>query len=188
MISTVVRVFNILHITLVLVAKILLITMVLIIFSNVVLRYGFNSGIQWSEEIGLLIAVWFSFIAMVVGVKQNLHIHINLLPEQKLSPGLNRVLKKVSDLTILTVGYVFLRWGWVLVGFTMRSILPASHLPAGWLYMIMPICAVFLIYDGITDFFEIDTDDETVDAYLSGQISLTKALEKVVRHKGGSDA
>lgn len=164
----IVRFFNILHIGLVLFAKALLVAMVLIIFANVVLRYGFSSGLQWSEEIGLLMAVWFSFIAMVLGVKQHLHIHINLLPEQRLSRGVNLFFDKVNDLVIISVGIIFLRWGLPLVGFTMRSILPASHLPAGWLYMIMPICAFFLIYEGITDLFGIDTDDEAVDAYLGG--------------------
>ena len=168
MLKGVVRFFNLLHIALVTMAKILLVAMVLIIFANVVLRYGFSSGLQWSEELGLLMAVWFSFIAMVLGVKQHLHIHINLLPEQKMPAKVNLVFDKINDLVIIFTGFIFLRWGIPLVGFTMRSILPASHLPAGWLYMIMPISAFFLIYEGVTDFFGIDTDDEAVDARLGG--------------------
>ena len=168
MLNRIVWFFNLLHIALISLAKLLLVAMVLIIFVNVVLRYGFSSGLQWSEELGLLMAVWFSFIAMVLGVKQGLHIHINLLPEQKMPPWLNTIFKKISDIIIIFVGYIFLRWGLPLVGFTMRSILPASHLPAGWLYMIMPICAVFLIYEGLTDLFGIDTKDAEVDEYLGG--------------------
>ena len=64
MLKGVVRFFNLLHIALVTMAKILLVAMVLIIFANVVLRYGFSSGLQWSEELGLLMAVWFSFIML----------------------------------------------------------------------------------------------------------------------------
>ena len=182
MVQGIVRLFNILHIILVIFAKLLLVVMVMIIFTNVVLRYGFNTGLQWSEELGLLMAVWFSFIAMVLGVKQHLHIHITLLPENKMPKMVNLVLCKIADLVIIFVGYIFLRWGIPLVGFTMRSILPASHLPAGWLYMIMPICAVFLMYEGVTDFLGIDTDDKAVDDYLNG----TESLQRIL--KGGGHA
>ena len=168
MLKGIVRFFNLLHIALIILAKILLVAMVLTIFANVVLRYGFRSGLQWSEELGLLMAVWFSFIAMVLGVKQHLHIHINLLPEQKMPAKVNLVFDKINDLVIIFTGFIFLRWGIPLVGFTMRSILPASHLPAGWLYMIMPVSAVFLIYEGLTDLFGIDTNDEAVDTWLNG--------------------
>lgn len=168
MLKGIVRFFNLLHIMLVILAKGLLVAMVLTIFANVVLRYGFSSGLQWSEELGLLMAVWFSFIAMVLGVKQHLHIHINLLTEEQMPAKVNLVFDKINDLVIIFTGFIFLRWGIPLVGFTMRSILPASHLPAGWLYMIMPVSAVFLIYEGLTDFFGIDTDDEAVDSWLNG--------------------
>ncbi len=62
-------------------AMVLLITMVIIVFTNVVLRYGFSSGIRWSEEVALIIVIWFTFIAMALGVKENLHINITVLPK-----------------------------------------------------------------------------------------------------------
>ena len=177
MLQGIVRFFNLLHILLVVFAKILLVVMVLTIFANVVLRYGFSSGLQWSEELGLLMAVWFSFIAMVLVVKQNLHIHITLLPENKLPPLVDMILRKINDCVIIFVGFIFLRWGIPLVAFTMRSILPASHVPAGWLYIIMPVCAVFLMYEGLTDLLGIDTDDKAVDGYLLGTVSLGRILK-----------
>ena len=48
-------------------AMVLLVTMVILVFLNVVLRYGFSSGIRWSEEISLVIVIWFTFIAMEIG-------------------------------------------------------------------------------------------------------------------------
>jgi len=175
--QSIMRFFNLLHIFLIIFARILLVVMVLTIFVNVVLRYGFSSGLQWSEELGLLMAVWFSFIAMVLGVKQNLHIHINLFPDNKLPPLVDKIMRKINDIVIIFVGIIFLRWGIPLVAFTMRSILPASHLPAGWLYMIMPVCAVFLVYEGLADFIGIDTDDEAVDGYLLGKVSLGRIIK-----------
>ena len=64
------------------VAQILLVIMVALVFTNVVLRYVFNSGIYWSEEASLVIVIWFTFIAFALGVKEDLHISINILPKK----------------------------------------------------------------------------------------------------------
>jgi TRAP-type C4-dicarboxylate transport system permease small subunit len=72
---------NVFNLALVL-AMVLLVAMVIIVFMNVVLRYGFNSGIRWSEEVSLVIVIWFTFIAMALGVKENLHISITVLPKK----------------------------------------------------------------------------------------------------------
>ena len=57
-------------------AKVLLAAMVILTSTNVFMRYVMNSGIGWSEEISLVIVVWFTFISMALGVKQRLHIRM----------------------------------------------------------------------------------------------------------------
>jgi len=168
--------FNLLHIAMVYVAKFMMVAMVLIIFANVVLRYGFNSGLMWSEEVALLLAVWFIFIAMSLGVKQNLHINITLIPSAKLSKAAARALEILKSLVTLAVAVVMLVDGWKLVGFTMRSIMPATQWPAGLLYAVLPVSAIVMIYESLTDLLGIDTRDEAVDRFLSGQGSLRDVL------------
>ncbi len=168
--------FNLLHIVLVFLAKIMMAAMVLIIFANVVLRYGFNSGLMWSEEVALLLAVWFIFIAMALGVKENLHINITLIPAARMPKKAARFLDILKSLVILVVATVMLLHGWKLVGFTMRSIMPATQWPAGLLYAILPVSAVVMIYEALTDLLGIDTNDEAVDRFLSGQGPLRDVL------------
>ena len=164
--------FNLLHIAMVYMAKLMMVAMVLIIFANVVLRYVFNSGLMWSEEVALLLAVWFIFIAMRLGVKQNLHINITLIPADKLPKSFSRGLEILKSLVILVVAMVMLLDGWKLVGFTMKSIMPATQWPAGLLYAILPVSAIIMIYESLTDLLGIDTRDEAVDRFLSGKGSL----------------
>ena len=57
--EAILKIVNGLHILLMELAKLFILAMILIIFANVVLRYVFNSGILWSEEVALLLAVWF---------------------------------------------------------------------------------------------------------------------------------
>ena len=97
------------------------------------MRYVLNSGIRWAEEISLVLVVWFTFIALAHGVKAKLHINMNLLPS-KIAQKLDPLLKKISDIIILFVGYIMVYYGIKLVNVTSRSILPASNLPASVIY------------------------------------------------------
>jgi len=174
--KSVVRLFNLIHIGMVYLAKAMIIAMVLITFLNVVLRYGFSSGIIWSEEIALLLAVWFIFIAMGLGVKQGLHINISLFDAARIPVWFDRGLHRLRDLVVIVVGYVMLRYGWSLVLFTMKSIMPATKLPAGLLYAVLPVSAIVILYEGLTNFFDIETEDAAVDAFLSGKGSFEDAM------------
>ncbi len=137
-------------------AQILLVGMVVLITANVVMRYVFNSGIFWAEEVSLVMAVWFSFIAMALGVRKNLHISIHLFRDPPV--WLDKALTILKGIAELLVGYVLLRYGAILVQFTSRSIMPATELPSSVLYVILPFAAVLIIYEAVTDLLGHDTD------------------------------
>ncbi len=173
----IVNFFNLIHIVMVYIAKALMVAMVVIIFVNVVLRYVFDSGIVWSEEVALLLAVWFIFIAMSLGVKQGLHINLTVIPDKVLPKGAAKFFQIIENLVVVVIGVVMLVDGYRLVGITMRSIMPATRLPAGLLYAVLPVSAVILIYESMADLFGIDTKDRTVDSFLEGNGSLREVLE-----------
>jgi TRAP-type transport system small permease protein len=142
------RLFDFIHRALVLLAQVLLGAMVAIISTNVFLRYVFDSGLPWSEEIALLCVVWFTFIAMALGVRYRLHISVNVLP-RNLPRVPELLLRRLTDLVVLGVGAVMLVFGWILVRFTSRSIMPASGLPSSLLYLAVPVAAVLIIWDSL---------------------------------------
>lgn len=137
-------------------AQVLLVAMVLLIGTNVFMRYVLNSGIFWSEEIALVMSVWFIFIALPMGVRKRLHISIHLFRNP--APWLERSLTFLGSAVALVVGYVLLRYGWILIEFTSRSIMPATQLPSSVLYAVLPVSAVLLIYEAVTDLLGIETD------------------------------
>ncbi len=57
----------------------LLAGMVVMVFGNVVLRYGFNSGIDVSEEMSRYFFVWLTFIGAVVALRENAHLGVETL-------------------------------------------------------------------------------------------------------------
>jgi TRAP-type transport system small permease protein len=56
-----------------------LVLMVMMVFGNVVLRYGFNSGITVSEELSRWLFVWITFMGAVVALKEKGHLGTDML-------------------------------------------------------------------------------------------------------------
>ena len=57
----------------------MLAVMVVLVFGNVVLRYGFNSGITVSEEVSRWLFVWLTFLGAIVALKEHGHLGSDML-------------------------------------------------------------------------------------------------------------
>lgn len=57
----------------------LLAGMVAMVFVNVVLRYGFNTGINFSEEMSRYFFVWLVFVGAVITFREHAHIGVEAL-------------------------------------------------------------------------------------------------------------
>ncbi|THU05028.1 TRAP transporter small permease [Lampropedia puyangensis] len=53
--------------------------MVVLVFGNVVLRYGFNSGIMISEEVSRWLFIWITFLGAVVALRERAHLGVDML-------------------------------------------------------------------------------------------------------------
>ncbi|MBL7005901.1 MAG: TRAP transporter small permease [Spirochaetia bacterium] len=149
-------------------AMILLVAMTILIFINVFMRYILNSGIGWSEEIAKLLMVWFTFIAMAIGVKQGLHISLHLLPK-KLPVWFDKSLIFLKDFITLSIAVVFFLYGLKLVQVTSRSIMPATEWPSSILYLILPISAFLIASEALMDIFGIEDNAEGIEIFLNRQ-------------------
>lgn len=65
---------------------ILMVVMVIVIFTQVVLRYGFQSATNWADEVARYCMIWMIFLACPVGYRRHSHIRIDVvvryLPER----------------------------------------------------------------------------------------------------------
>lgn len=157
--------FNVLFLALVTVAKVMIIAMTLIVGVTVYLRYVVGRGVRWSAEMAQVLQVWFTFIAMALGVRKGMHISINIMPEN-LSPKISFALAKLQNCAVGTVGLVMALYGRGLVQSTMRSVLPATRMPTGYLYLVIPICGVLLVAESLIDLFGIDRRDGWMIPFL----------------------
>ncbi len=135
-------------------AQFLLVCMVVIVFANVVLRYVFNSGIKWSEEVVLVIIIWFTFIAMALGVQERLHININVLPK-KLPQGFHVALYALRQVIQTVLSCVMFYYGILLTINGARSFLPATNIPNSINYLVVPIAGFFIFIFSLRCLFTI---------------------------------
>lgn len=144
------QIFHGFHLFMVSAAKVMLLAMVIITGIQVFSRYVLGFSIRWSEEVPLILMVWFGFISMSIGVKKKLHISIELFFKMFPEP-VQKVVYKVVDLLMMGFGLVMTYYGFNLARLTMGSTMPATKLPSGVLYGIIAVAGIMITYDTLMD-------------------------------------
>jgi len=85
---------------------VLIALMVLIVFSNTVLRYMFNSGIVENEELLRYMFIWVTFLGITAVYAEGGHISVTMLAD-KMSEKARAVLALVMDFVVLYALFVF---------------------------------------------------------------------------------
>jgi len=76
--------------------------MVVLVFGNVVLRYGFNSGITVSEEVSRWLFIWGTFLGAVVALKEHGHLGVDMLV-QNLPPAGKKICLALGHMVMLYI-------------------------------------------------------------------------------------
>lgn len=107
--------------------------MVVLVFGNVVLRYGFNSGIAFSEEMSRWAFVWLIFVGAVGGLKDLSHLGVDSLVS-KLSRQGKLICYVLSHVLMLGIVGVFLYGSYVLLVININNVTPVSGVSLAWYY------------------------------------------------------
>ncbi|MBY4678360.1 TRAP transporter small permease [Marinobacterium arenosum] len=92
--------------------SLLLVSMTLLVFAEVVLRFGFNTGLHWAQEVTLLLSAWFVLFGASYGVKVGAHIGVDVFV--KLLPrGLHRTVTLAAVGLCLVYCGLFLYGSWI---------------------------------------------------------------------------
>ncbi len=115
--------------------------MVLLVFGNVVLRYGFNYGIIFSEEVSRFLFVWMVFLGSVLMLYDNGHLGVHTVTKLLPLAG-KKACKFISDLTTLACCGLMTYGGVKIVKLNMANIAPVSEIPIGVVYIALLVCSV----------------------------------------------
>lgn len=127
-----------------------LMVMVVLVFGNVVLRYGFNSSITQSEEIGRWLFVWVTFMGAVVALREHAHLGTDALVA-RLPPVGKKICLVLGHLVMLYVCYLVFRGGLEQTRINLDVLAPSTQLPMAVLHaagVAFAVCAgVVLLLD-----------------------------------------
>lgn len=100
---------------------------------QVFLRYVLRSPLSWSQEVSILILVWFSMVVVALGVHHNTHMAIRVV-WQRLGPRAQYVVNVAVELLTLALAVNIVINAQPLIAVVSHQRLPASGLPRTWMY------------------------------------------------------
>jgi len=119
----------------------LLATMVVLVFGNVVLRYGFNSGIVYAEELSRFSFMWLTLLGAMVAMRDGGHLGMSSVVDALPVKG-QRVLSFSSDLLMLACCLLLTHGTWKYIALAMDDHSPVARLPMGVVFGALLICSV----------------------------------------------
>ena len=162
------NILNRIHFASAIIASCCLAFQLVIISTNVIMRYFFASGLPWMEEISSnVLFTAFTFLSMAIGVKLDLHINVNLFPRGT-PQWVTTVLLKLKHLILAIIGFVFLYYGILLIMGIKGSIASIPSLPAYLKFILIPLAGLLIFCDSVMGLFGVDKDDQYLDRKLMG--------------------
>ncbi len=159
---------------------ILLAGMALMVFANVVLRYGFNSGLNVSEEMSRYFFVWLTFIGAVVTFREYGHLGVETLVALFGRSG--RIICMIlSNIIIILCSAIFF-WGtWNQLPINASMVAPVTGLSMAWVYGIGFFtgagCTLIALERLVRLLMGRVTDDE-ISAFAGENLTLEQMAER----------
>ncbi|KKM11399.1 hypothetical protein SY88_09235 [Clostridiales bacterium PH28_bin88] len=130
------------------VVVILLATMSVVVFAQVIYRFVLEAPLTWSEEVARYLMVWITFLGASLGVRNKaligMEVAVGLLP-----PVLKRAAINLVSLITFCFLLVVLYYGIKMTGVTARQFSPAMQIPMSWPYLAVPVGAVLMLMNTV---------------------------------------
>lgn len=111
-----------------------LVTMIVLVFTNVVLRYGFNSGISVSVELSRFLFVWLTFMGAVNALLRHEHLSVTTLAEC-LPPMAATILARLVVLAMIGCTLMLVKGSYEQTILNWSNLSPISNIPVGVFYL-----------------------------------------------------
>lgn len=118
--------------------------MVILVFGNVVLRYGFNSGIIFSEEASRFLFMWLTLIGAMLALQDGAHLGMNSLVTKLPVKG-QRIMRFISDCLMLGCCMLLIDGTWKQVSLAMSDRAPVTGIPLGVVFSGLLVCSAGMI-------------------------------------------
>lgn len=111
----------------------LLAGMVLLVFGNVVLRYAFNQGISYSEELSRLFFIWLTFLGAVVAMHEHGHLGVDSVI-RRLPPVTAKAAVMAGHVLMLVATWLLISGSWDQTLINLHVKAPATGISMAFFY------------------------------------------------------
>lgn len=180
---------RVIHKFLLYVSNVSLVAMVLILTYTVVLRYVFNSGLAWAEEVPRLLVAVFVFLACAMGVRDHVHISVSVIYNLFRKNGkIQKALIFLGDFVVLVCGAFMLYYGGlrVLKMMSLSGVQPMTGLPNWVQYVAVPFAGLIIVYDSLLFLFGVIKPEDLMHA--EPEVDYTGQVERERKKKTGGAA
>lgn len=122
--------------------------MVAIVIYQVFGRYVLHKTPGWSEEVALLFMTAYGFLSIATGFGHRSHLEVSILYD-RLPERFRHVLDYFTDILIVLFGVFLFVEGYKFTQLTWASNLPATGLPNGLQYLVVPITGIVIVIYGL---------------------------------------
>lgn len=147
-----------------------MVAMVVMVFGNVVLRYGFNSGITVSDEMSRYTFIWLTYIGAMIAMREREHLGVDTLVKHLPRAGKKACLF-VSESLMLLTNVLFFVGTWKMHELQVSNISPVVGISMIWIYGIGYVVAVVMAIFNLSVLFRLVSgrlaDDELVQVVES---------------------
>lgn len=130
--------------------------MVVLVFGNVLLRYGFNSGIAVSEELSRWFFVWLTFMGAVIGLREHAHLGTDMLVG-RLGPGGKKVCLVMAYALMLLMCWMLFNGSLEQTKINWDVTAPSSGASMAWFYSVGLVFAVSAALVLLADLYKVLT-------------------------------
>lgn len=126
-----------------------IVLMGLFLFTNIFLRYFFNSGLVWAEELARFMFVWITFIGAVGALKDKKHLGFTSLVK-KMPPPIKKFFFLVNNLIVMYLLYLVFIGSIQMAKFGWTNIAPSTGIPLTFMWIAGTISsfAMFIVVIG----------------------------------------
>lgn len=145
-----------------------LVAMVIMVFGNVVLRYGFNSGITVSDEMSRYCFIWLTYIGAMIAMREGGHLGVDTLVKHLPVMG-KKVCLFASEALMLLCNGLFVLGTWKMHDLQVTNVSPVVGISMIWIYGIGYVVGIVMALFNLSVLYRL----------LTGQLSEEELVQVV---------
>lgn len=160
-----------------------MVVMLVTVFGNVVLRLGFNTGIDLSDELPRFAFVWLTFIGAIVGLHKRAHLGVDLMVQMLPVFG-RKICWGISQAIMLVCALYMLYGTWLQHDIIAGNSSPVAQISTLWVYGISYLTggaiSLICLSNLVRLFLGHVSEDELIDVNEEGMSEVQEIQHELV--------